>query len=266
MTFEIRQTLPSDLDSLVRLLAQSGEAYGWCKEKWHHYYRDFPGGQAVSLSAVNTCNGEIIGHFGMLPVTVPPYSSFQTHHVIVDRNNRDIRVILKLFSASEAIAKERKAAFICGVPNQHLIKVANRLCGWKVLGYFHFSDVSTFDPSAYSKRYHFEYQGDWAPWKFGEGTYPFVHDYTKNDKTYKQLLKCDPNSKLTASNLGEQSINVWHPDNNSETDDQGWCQPFYFQQLCDDLPEDIFLIANWFVEMGDSDTFEVNKPWLKKDV
>ena len=68
---------------------------------------------------------------------------------------------------------------------------------------------------------------------------------------------------MRADAFGVSTLNLWHPDRTLVTETQDWIQPFVFMPLVDDLPSELFDLRNWYVEMGDSDTFEPYKPWAQ---
>lgn len=53
MGIVIREALDSDIDEIVELFCESGSnPYSCTREKWRHYYRDYPDGTPTSLVAI----------------------------------------------------------------------------------------------------------------------------------------------------------------------------------------------------------------------
>ena len=252
-------------DAVIRLLSTQWGDRGWGPAKYDHYYTAYPEGEPLSLVAVHDAGsnrGAVAGHFGLLPVTVAGISGYLALHVLVDPTFRRGMALGRLVRYAEQQARQRGAQFICGFANARFAKVVSRLFHWHVLGYLHFVDVAHLDVAAYCDRLRFAYGEAWFSWKFGCDRAAYLVPYERTGTCHQQLLKTRDVQCVRAADLGVSRLNVWHPQGYASAADEGaWSQPFVLRSLSAGLPERFASIHNWFVEMGDSDTFEPHQPW-----
>ena len=146
---------------------------------------------------------------------------------------------------------------LCVFANARFSIIAERLLKWKLLGHLHFETVKQIDTATFNGQYRFQAPHDWALWKFGNDDDIEIVPYTKDDQVYHQTLKVLKDGQYNAGDHGVDAFNIWVP--HHEKSD--WSQPFVIHPLSNDLPESVFDITNWCIEMADSDTFEPYKPW-----
>ena len=137
--------------------------------------------------------------------------------------------------------------FIIGFTNNNFAQVLNRFFGWDILGFLNFSNEASFDDQWRENKNCFVYSSEWYQWKFGENKNYYLQQYEKDGKTYNQLLKTLPTTRSFF-----KQINCWNPYKNTETHYKKWFQPITIKG-CLSLSRNI---SDWYIEMGDSDTFE----------
>lgn len=247
---------------IVALFNEDGDnQYNWCEEKWAHYYVDYPEGNAISLIA--ELNGEVIGHYGLLPVQIGNWPAMLGLHAYVSKKFRGLTIISELMTKVDAICKENKIALLCGFANPKFALISKTFFKWKIPVWLGVNqDIKVDDLTRNNARFYFKYSDSWNHWRFGKNKNMYISRYRDNDgKEHKQLLK------VNSVPVKEECVNLlntecWSPNMNFEKDDKNYLrQPFsikiYEQMLIED---GVMNPANWFIEMGDSDTFTYI-PW-----
>jgi hypothetical protein len=256
---ELRRTTEADVPGTIAMLHEHWSVQGWGSGKYNHYYRDYPEGETISAIAVE--DQKPVAHFGVLPIRVSGIEAGLILQVLVRSDHRRGRTLHDLVRFSENAARESGMRFLCGFANARFAKVAQRMLGWKILGYLRFADVDAIDLTPMRDRYRFEYGDAWYDWKLGRQANVYVHEYAKEDTVHHQLLKTRGFPRLSAKELGVPQLNLWHPDRYTASETSEWSQPIVYVPLDPTLPPDLADISRWYIEMGDSDTFEPHRPW-----
>jgi len=234
----------SDAESIVNLFTESGSnPYKWNISKWEKYYRMYPEGKPTSF--VVKKKDVVIGHYGILPVKINNIHGYLGVHAYVSINSRGLEVIKMLLEKIDELISENK--FIVGFANNNFAQVLKRFFGWDILGYLTFSNEVGFDEKWRENKNCFVYSSAWYKWKFGEKRNYFNQQYVKDGKKYNQLLKTFPTTKTFF-----EKINCWNPSKSTETNHKIWSQPIAIKGS----PSLSRNISDWYIEMGDSDTFE----------
>lgn len=243
----------NNASKVVELFAINGNPYHWTIEKWNKYYQEYPYSGAVSIAAFEADNA--IGHYGLLPVRIGNYEALMGVHAYVKDGFRNLKIINTLLLEVYKYAEEHNYAFICGFSNHNFSKVLSAVFKWKVIGYLSFDTVDNLiikDREKYL--YKFNYTDEWYQWKFGQISDVYIKNYIKDGQTYNQLLKVKTKGIIDLSSKGK--INFWNPDKYLSEYQEGWNQPFLIKPIMKDVEDTIYNIRNWYLEMGDSDTFE----------
>lgn len=240
-------------DNIKKVVDMFNYEYKWDVEKWEKYYEKYPCEGARSFIAVNGV--ELIGHYGVLPIRIGEYRALLGVHAYIKTGHRNLVIIDELLKKVYEYAKENDYAFVCGFSNNNFSEILKKIFKWRLIGYLFFDNKSEIELKSEYK-YKFIYDDNWYLWKFGELQDVYFKDYEKNGEIYKQLLKIRMKKNSTL-NFNED-INFWNPNKFLKDCKIGtWNQPFLVKAIKDNLPEDLFDPRHWFIEMGDSDTFEV---------
>lgn len=258
----IREARDGDENAIVELFTeQGGNPYGWNAEKWRHYYRDYPEGRPVALVA--ELDGKVVGHYGMLPIRLGRWSAMLGLHAYVTTAYRGLNVISALMREVDVRCTELGVAAICGFANPKFSMVKKTFFKWRLPVWLGFkSGLDRFDVDAGGEKFRFVYSPAWYAWRFQEDRGVYISRYTAPDgQIRKQLLKLKPDATP--------------PDDATLACCEGWsrramfsveqkdrfCQPFAVKAFSQDvIDEGIYESQNWFLEMGDSDTFQYS-PW-----
>ncbi len=261
MSIEIRRATDADAPAVVDMLAEHWAEHGWSLGKYRHYYRDYPEGPPISMIAVDTAARRPVAHFGVLPIRISGIPAGLILQVLVRQSHRRGNTLVELARASEGEARRTGARLLVGFANARFAKVAERFLRWRILGYLGFSDTEAIELEPHRHRYHFEYGDAWYRWKFGHDARIYVKPYEKDGATYHQLLKTRDFPRVEANTLGAPRLNLWRPEEHLVEPTGEWSQPLVLVPLAPGLPEDLAEFSRWYVEMGDSDTFEPHQPW-----
>lgn len=255
MKFEVRRTQATDAEGIVRLFSEGGNLHNWSVTKWRHYYEDYPEGKTVGFVAVS--DRGIIGHYGLFPVTIGTWRVYLGVHAYVSESVRGLAVISSLMRALDEFCMSGGVPFIVGFSNPRFTTVKNKLFRWKTPFSARFVPTRQFDPEVYQERpFRFQYTGNWQRWRFGQSDGPFISQYKKvaRHKPVYQLLHTQ--SRVVASDFGIPEFECWDPEGYLEESCEFPCQPFsikiYDKQWSG---PDLLDPENWFIQMGDSDTF-----------
>lgn len=253
----VRQAVDGDAQSVADLFLEEGNnPYGWNQAKWYHYYRDYPEGAPISLVA--EISGKVVGHYGLLPIRLGMFSAMLGLHAYVSKHCRGLNVIAALMKEADRHAITAGASAICGFANPQFAMVKKTFFKWKTPFWMGFkSGLVSGDLLRDRAPFFFSYSVNWFDWRFGERSDAYISRYiTKDGIIKKQLLKVYPGSCLP----GEATLRGcegWSKDSiytNESKDD--FCQPFSVKAYDPALIEaGIYEAKNWFIEMGDSDTF-----------
>ena len=261
MTILLRRATEEDVPEVIAMLHEHWSVQGWGAGKYRHYYRDYPEGETLSAIAVDDETNAPVAHFGVLPIRVSGIAAGLILQVLVRSDHRRGKTLVELTSFAKEEMRRAGARFLCGFANYRFAKVAQRLLGWKILGYLRFADVESIDLSLYRDRFAFEYSDAWYDWKLARRDPVYLQRYQKDDAVHHQLIKTRGFPRLSAPELGVPKLNLWHPDRYLKEETTEWSQPLVYVPLDDALPRELGDISRWYVEMGDSDTFEPHRPW-----
>lgn len=256
MEIVVREALDSDIDEIVALFCESGSnPYGWNREKWRHYYRDYPDGTPISLIA--TVDGKVVGHYGLQPIKIGEIPAMLGLHAYVASSQRGLTIISGLMKEVDLVCILRGAQLICGFANAKFSLIKSTIFKWKTPCWLGFQNgLSEEDVElSKSKKFYFNYSDAWLSWRFGSIRDSYVSVYLDVQKNRRiQLLKfCGDKLHLQSEN-----IEVWSPRSIFSTNQPDiFCQPFSIKVFEPTLiNEGILKCENWSIDMGDSDTFQ----------
>lgn len=253
MNIKIKSINKENCFEIVRLFSNNGNPYHWTVDKWSHYYEQYPFKGARSFAAV--IDGKTVGHYGVVPVNIGGYKALLGLHAYVKEDFRNLKVINLLLKKVYEYAKKNDYDFICGFSNHNFSKVLSDIFKWDIVGYLSFDNVKHIENNIYDLekyKYYFQYTDEWYLWKFRYLSDVYINKYIKDDKTYNQLLKL--RNPLSCNKVKE--INFWNPKKFLKVGKEGWTQPFLIKKINVNVKDSLLNPQNWFIEMGDSDTFE----------
>ena len=253
----VRQALECDAEAVVDLLSDNGlNPYWRDKAQWVHFYRDYPEGPPLSIIA--ELDGKVIGHYGLLPVKFGQWPAMLGLHASVAAPYRGLTVISMLMKDVDRFAIAAGAKAICGFANPQFSLIKKTFFKWKIPFWLGFkSGLTVDDLERGDSSFFFSYSEEWFVWRFGSLHEVYFSRYvTKDGVKKKQLLKSVPVVSLSQDSILLESEG-WSKHYRFTKEPQGqFCQPFsvkaYDQEL---VAAGIYEADNWFIEMGDSDTF-----------
>lgn len=256
----VRHAKLTDGASIAALFIEKGiNPYHWSANKWRHYYDSYTEGEPVSL--VLEKSGEIIGHYGLLPLKVGEWPVMLGLHAYVAAAHRGLPSISRLMGTAQKVAIDRGHVALCGFANPSFTLIKEKLLKWKTLLWLEFdADLGPSDfPEQQQSRFFFNYSDSWFDWRFGESRPVYLSDYAdSNGQKFTQLLKAKSNSDLYGFDLS--GIEAWtKKKTHSRRPTSARAQPFSIKVF-----DDGFLAAGaldpelWKIDMGDSDTFIYN--------
>jgi hypothetical protein len=256
MKFEIRRGTKADASRIVRLLSEDGNSHAWSLQKWQNYYLDYPEGETISFVAES--EEGIIGHYGLFPVLIGEKQVYMGAHAHVAKSVRGLAVISRLMRTLDNFCSENAVPFIVGFANQKFTIVKNKLFKWQTPFFASFVNTTQFDPSEFTQKpFRFQYSDDWLKWRFGNVTAPIISKYQKKDdeKPLFQLLYTESKVAAEANDIAE--FECWTPlGYEIESDIKSFRQPFSIKIYDKHWSgPDLLNPANWYIQMGDSDTF-----------
>lgn len=256
MEIVIREALDSDIEEIVALFCESGtNPYSWNREKWRHYYRDYPDGTPISLIA--TVDGQVVGHYGLQPIKIGLISAMLGLHAYVASSQRGLTIISALMKEVDRTCIASGAKLICGFANPKFSFIKSTIFKWKAVCWLGFQNGFSKEDAELmrSKKFYFNYSDDWFAWRFGSKRDEYVSVYFDSHKTkHVQLLKfCGGKPNFQSENL-----ELWSPRSIfSSSQPDRFCQPFSIKLFDPELIKDgIINCENWSIDMGDSDTFQ----------
>ncbi|RKX27388.1 MAG: hypothetical protein DRP47_06635 [Candidatus Zixiibacteriota bacterium] len=261
----VRFADPLDGNEIAQLFCEDGtNLYDWSEQKWRHYYIDYPDGQPVALVA--EIGGGIIGHYGMLPVDIGGWSAMLGLHAYVSTKYRGLTIISALMAEVDRVCKAKGISLICGFANPQFSLIKKTFFKWNIGFWIGFKKSTTFaDVVRDDETFYFHYSDAWYQWRFGEDRNSYLSlfvDIEGNER--QQLLKM----RNSGANFDEDLFAATECWSNAsmyakDQDDQ-FCQPFSVK-VYDRALVDLGILKpeNWFIEMGDSDTFSY-VPWSKR--
>lgn len=256
MEIVIREAIESDVDEIVALFCESGSnPYGWSREKWRHYYRDYPDGTPISLIA--TVDGQVVGHYGLQPIKIGQIPAMLGLHAYVASSQRGLTILSALMKEVDRTCIARGAKLICGFANPKFSFIKSTIFKWTTPCWLGFHNGFSEDDADLmrSKKFYFNYSEYWLAWRFSSKRDEYLSIYfdSQNNKRI-QLLKFHE-YKL---HFDSENIELWSPRSifNSSQPDR-FCQPFSIKVFEPELKkEGILNCQNWSIDMGDSDTFQ----------
>lgn len=247
-----------DAEGVVALLSNKGKSRYWKdREQWFRFYQAYPEGNPVSLIVKD--EGEIVGHYGLFPVQIGRWAALLGMHAYVSEEYRGLTVISMLMQEADRYAEQIGAACICGFANPQFSLVKKTFFNWKIPFWLGFtSPVQSSDLSAGNTPFYFSYSEQWYTWRFGSVRSAYFSRYEAADGSVnKQLLKILPGSELPVDNAlcGCES---WTTRGHFSRKPEGIVsQPFSLKLYDQSLAQaGIYDPESWFIEMGDSDTFQ----------
>jgi len=251
----IRIAKSFDGEGVTRLFCEDGtNPYGWSAHKWRHYYVDYPDGQPVAVVA--EINGDIVGHYGMVPVVIGTLPAMLGLHAYVSVKYRGLTIISALMTEVDRICKAKGVAVICGFANPRFSLIKKTFFKWNTPFWLGFKKgAAPTDTVRGDAKFYFQYSDAWYPWRFGEDRNFYLSCFVDTEgNVRKQLLKIR-DSNYNDENLSDSEC--WSKSMMYARDQESqFCQPFsvkvYDRSLID---LGILQPENWFIEMGDSDTF-----------
>lgn len=251
---EYRKAEVGDSEGIVKLFSEDGNPYNWDLKRWNHYYRDYPEGTPIAFVAVS--EHKVIGHYGMLPVKIGSFRAMLGLHALVSKQKRGMEVIGRLLKCCDEWCITHKIDLICAFSNPNFSLVTTRFFGWKEIGNLEFVDCEKIDYRSYMARLRFTYSEKWQDWRFGEKKECFISRYSKDGKDTYQILKNFSKENLKSDDFSVEVLQCWHPTSYHKKRIKGqFTQPFCVKVYNADVSNEVLDINNWFIEMGDSDTF-----------
>jgi hypothetical protein len=258
----VRKACESDGPDITNLFCEDeSNPYGWDVSKWNHYYLDYPEGLAIALVA--EVNSKIVGHYGMVPVKIGRLPAMLGLHAYVSTYYRGLTVISALMKEVDNICRAEGIALICGFANSSFSLIKKTFFKWDIPIWLGFkSDLAIKDIKRDNQPFYFNYSDNWYEWRFGEIKSEYLSRYENADGiAKKQLLKMRKN-KFENGKLHLEGVEAWTPTLVfAKEQNDLFCQPLavkiFDRRLID---EGVLVTENWFVEMGDSDTFNYT-PW-----
>ena len=255
MKFQVRRATEADAEGIVKLFQEGGNPHNWSYVKWHRYYHDYTEGKTVSFVA-DSENG-IIGHYGLFPVKIGSWHVYMGAHAHVSESVRGLAVISSLMRSLDEFCLSESIPFIVGFANPRFTTVKTKLFKWNTPVYASFVSKQKFEPLVYCDRpFQFEYSSKWLKWRFGDSQRTIISQYQKPDseKPVYQLLYTD--QSVNAQDYGIPKFECWDPEGYlpeaGETSSQPFSIKIYDKQW---TGPDLLDPKNWFIQMGDSDTF-----------
>ncbi len=242
---------------VVELFSENNNLYNWSLEKWKHFYQNYPEGKPVSFIAVE--KGNIVGHYGLLPVVIGGFSSYLGLHAYVATAFRPngLFVLANIFNKIDSYCQNKGVRFICSFPNPRFSTIITKIFNWKEIINLFFDTAKKYNfNSMKSKKFFFQYSSEWYNWRFGENKSFYISKYYHSCRSRFQILKSNYEC-INSLNLGLPCLEFWNPDKYSCNRKDQFTQPFSVK-IYDQKFDKIFNIDKWFIEMGDSDTFVYN--------
>lgn len=255
MKFQVRRASAADRDGIVALFQESGNPHNWSSEKWEHYYRDYPEGPTISFVAESESG--IIGHYGLFPITIGSYPVYMGAHAYVSESVRGLAVISSLMKSLDEFCLAEEVPFIVGFANQRFTTVKTKLFKWQTALYASFMSTEKFEPELFQDRpFQFHYSSDWITWRFGKTNIPVVSQYQKQsgqDPVYQLLFT---EHRVEAKDFHLAEFECWSPEGYRSEPSETFAQPFSVKVYDKHWSgPDLTNPKNWFIQMGDSDTF-----------
>lgn len=254
----VRVAHEKDASAVVALLSNKGKSPYWkTSAQWARFYLDYPEGDALSIIVED--DGNVVGHYGLFPVRIGRWPALLGMHAFVSEEYRGLTVISMLMQEADRYAKEVGAACICGFANPQFSLIKKTFFNWKIPFWLAFeSSVRSSDLSAGDVPFYFSYSEQWYSWRFGAYRDAYFSRYeAKDGSVKKQLLKVRPQSALPSEEI-LADCEGWMTRSNFLRKPEGLVsQPFSLKLYNQTLVQSgIFNPACWFIEMGDSDTFQ----------
>jgi hypothetical protein len=257
---KVRPANIDDAQDIVSLFCENGSnPYGWSKDKWHHYYKDYPEGNTISFIA--TVNNLVVGHYGILSIKVGSEPAMLGLHAYVSSRCRGLAIISALMQQVDKVCMDFDIGLICGFANPNFTLIKERIFKWKTVCWLGFKkSITEHDIEEFRiKPFRFNYSSNWLQWRFGTIEPQYISLYVDvHGWHHKQLLKT---TDLTDTNAIRESEG-WSPNYSFPSSiPDFFSQPFsikvYNKVL---LKQGICDYKNWGLEMGDSDSF-IYTPW-----
>ena len=240
-------------EDVVKLFSENDNPHGWDSQRWNHYYLDYPEGESVSIVA--KYDGKVVGHYGLLPIKIGEYNGFLGVHAYVSADMRGLTVISALMKYVDTVCEQKNVDILCGFANKNFTLVKQQLYKWYVVCWMGFSKRRNFIETSFSSRkFRFNYSDSWYKWRFGEEKDTYFSLYTqRNEGGVLQLLKT---RKDIVSENGVDLFECWHPSEYFQEKQSHFTQPFSMKLFGSNINKNEILdLDNWYLEMGDSDTF-----------
>ena len=251
----VRTAKLSDAVRVSNLFCEDGtNPYDLSAQKWLHYYNDYPEGQPVALVA--EIDGEIVGHYGMLPIHIGDSPAMLGLHAYVSTKCRGLTVISALMAEVDNICRARGAAMICGFANSKFALIKKTFYKWHTPLWLGFKKGTALaDTNRENSPFYFKYSDAWYTWRFGEERDYYLSCFTDAEGILrKQLLKAR-NIVYNVNMLADSEC--WSKSDTYPKDPgDRFYQPFSVKIFDKSfIDRGVLLPENWFIEMGDSDTF-----------
>lgn len=256
MKFLVRRSTTGDAAGIVRLFSEGGNPYNWNIKTWQHYYHYYPEGETVAFVAESDSN--IIGHYGLFPVVIGDTQVYMGAHAYVSESVRGLAVISQLMKSLDDFCIENDIPFIVGFANPRFTIVKTKLFKWRTPFFASFVTTQQFDHETFKERpLCFQYSDEWLQWRFGKVIAPVVSQYMKDDdeKPVYQLLHTRTN--VAANDYRLVGLECWSPTGYiKDPCSSSFSQPFSLKIYAKNWKgADLLNPDNWYIQMGDSDTF-----------
>lgn len=254
MNLIVRRAESEDAQGIVKLFSEDGNPHNWTFEKWSYYYEQYTEGKTVAFVA--EIDKEIVGHYGLFPIVVDKNKVYMGAHAYVSASVRGLAVISSLMKSLDRFCISEKIPFIVGFANARFTIVKNKLFKWQTPFYMSFVVEKEFKSTCFNNRpFIFEYTDEWLEWRFKEKKSPIISKYINSDNNIVHQLLYAKGS-FTAKDFNLNYFEGWSPSGYIINQSEGFSQPFSIKIYDKNWTgPDLLDPDNWFIQMGDSDTF-----------
>ncbi len=247
---EISIHVRSDGKQIAHLFQQFSHRTDWNLQKWSRYYQEYPIGTPMSICAFH--GEEIIGHVGLLQVTVGQLPAFLQVHLLIAPKYRNLSILSRLLGEAEISAKRSGAKLLCAFPNARSAPVLLKMFKWSEIAKIYFCSLQNIGFLKDERKYFFKYPEEWFKWRFGKIDSIYTKQHVRNENEYTQILKIREQSALA---LVKKHACIWSYENENPVISSLWFQSFQIKVLSDSVDADVYDSRHWRIDMGDSDVF-----------
>jgi hypothetical protein len=180
-------------------------------------------------------------------------------HAYIAETVRGLAVISRLMKSLDEFCVDHGVPFIVGFANPRFTTVKTKLFKWNTPFYAVFEKCSSFDPEAYkSRQLAFSYSEQWLNWRFGlQASDPVISRHKKSDGDVTSFQLLHTKKSVEAKSFDLVELEYWNPKGYVKLPEkESFSQPFSLKVYDKNWDgPDLMNPNNWFIQMGDSDTF-----------